>query len=126
MVVRAFSLIEVMVASALLSAFSSASSLGMHQERVTVGMHLAESRMEELLLLYPDNDALKEVVQAPLVFTRSGALVPTGGTGVNGIYYTVAWTVGAGPIPRTRRIDVTVTWTEPSGPQRVVFTSHRS
>lgn len=130
---RAFSLIEVMIASALLSigmaailtAFSSASSLNTHQERVTIGMHLSEARMEELLLLYPDDDELSTAVHTPLPYTRAGAPTTTGATGTNAAFYLVGWTVSAGPMPRTRRIDVTTTWKESGRPQRVQFTSHR-
>ena len=133
MSVRAFSLIEVMIASALLSvgmaailtAFSSASSLGAHQERVTTAMHLAEARMEELLLLYPDDADLAATTHAAVPYRRDGNLTTAGATGVNAPYFQVSWVIAAGPIPRTRRIDVTTSWVESGAAQRVAFTSHR-
>ncbi len=129
---RAFSLIEVMIASALLSvgmaailtAFSSASALNSHQERVTVAMHLTESRMEELLLLYPDDDDLATSAHTAATYTRDGRPTTSGATGLNAAYYSVGWVVDAGPLARTRRLNVTTTWNEASL-QRVSFTTHR-
>lgn len=125
---RAFSLIEVMIASAMLgiglaavmSAYGSAASLESHQERVTSALHLAESRMEDLLLLYPDASELTAATHGPLGFTRDGAPAATTP------FFQVGWTVSAGPIPRSRRLEVTVTWAEPRGAQSLTLVSHRS
>ncbi|HEY1097607.1 MAG TPA: prepilin-type N-terminal cleavage/methylation domain-containing protein [Myxococcota bacterium] len=134
MAARAFSLIEVMIAStllgiglaAVLTAMSSASSLNAHQDRMTMGMHLAEARMEELLLLYPDAEALESGTHPPVVFTKNGRATTSSATGTNAPFFSVEWAIAAGPIPRTRKLDVTVRWREPTGDQRVTFTSHRS
>ncbi len=125
--VKAFSLIEVMIASAMLSiglaavmtAYGSASSLESHQEKVTQAMHLAEARMEELLLMYPDDADLGIAANTGSPFNAQGN---PGGTA----FYTVGWTVAAGPIARTRRLEVRVSWTEPRGAQQLVLVSHRS
>ena len=125
--VKAFSLIEVMIASAMLSiglaavmtAYGSAASLESHQEKVTQAMHLAEARMEELLLMYPDDAQLGIGVNTGSTFNADGN---PGGTA----FYTVGWTVAAGPIARTRRLEVRVTWVETRGAQELVLVSHRS
>jgi prepilin-type N-terminal cleavage/methylation domain-containing protein len=131
---RGFSLIEVMISSVLLSiglaaiatAFSSAASLEGHQERVTVGMHLAEARVEELLVAYPSDASLNAGTHGPVLFTRSATLTTSAVTGANAPAYTVTWTIDAGPIARTRRVVVDVAWTESSGAQHVSLTTHRT
>jgi prepilin-type N-terminal cleavage/methylation domain-containing protein len=125
---RAFSLIEVMIASAMLgvglaalmTAYGQATSLESHQERVTAALHLAEGHLENLLLRYPDSPDLSASTHPTLGFTADGT--PT----ASAPFFNLTWTVSPGPIPRTRRIDVTVTWTEPRGPQTLSLSTHRS
>jgi len=126
---KAFSLIEVMIASAmlgigvaaLLTAYGTASGLGGHQERVTGALHVAEAQMENLLLRFPDSPDLSTgSAHGPLTFARTGQ--PTGPA-----FYTLTWTVAPGPIPRTRRIEVTGTWAEGQrGAQTLSLVTHRS
>lgn len=125
---KAFSLIEVMIASALLgiglaammTAFGQATALESHQERVTAALHLAEGQLENLLLRYPDSPDLDVATHPPLGFTADGTPTTTAP------YFNLEWTVSAGPIPRTRRVQVTVTWTEPRGAQTLSLATHRS
>jgi prepilin-type N-terminal cleavage/methylation domain-containing protein len=134
MLKRGFSLIEVIISSVLLSiglaaiatAFGSAASLEGHQERVTIGMHLAEARVEELLVAYPNDASLSAGTHGPVLFTHTAALTTTAGTGANAPVFAVTWTIDAGPIARTRRVVVDVAWTESSGAQRVSLTTHRT
>jgi hypothetical protein len=124
---KAFSLIEVMIASSLLgiglaammTAYGQATSLESHQERVTAALHLAEGQLENLLLRYPDSPDLALTDHPALTFAADGTPSTTP-------FFEVGWAVTAGPIPRTRRIEVTVTWNEPRGPQTLTLATHRS
>ena len=126
---RAFSLIEVMIASAMLgiglaalvTAIGTASSLGSHQERVTAALHLAEGQMEELLLRFPDAPDLRTgTAHGPLGFTSAGERT------TSKPYYTVTWQTSPGPIARTRRLEVTISWLEGVRAQTLTLASHRS
>jgi prepilin-type N-terminal cleavage/methylation domain-containing protein len=125
---KAFSLIEVMIASAMLgiglaalmTAHGTAAGLSTHQERVTAALHLAEGQMENLLLRFPDSSDLSVgAAHGPITFSSAGQ--PTGTP-----FYSLSWTVSPGPIPRTRRVDVTVNWTEGQRAQTLTLTTHRS
>lgn len=125
---RGFSLIEVIISAAMLgiglaavmTAYGNASNLGAHQARVTTAMHLAEAELERDLLLYPDADELKAVAHPPQHFDVDG--VPTAGAS----FYALTRAVAAGPIPKTRRITVTVSWSEPTGAQTLTLSTHRT
>ena len=125
---RAFSLIEVMIASSLLgiglaavmTAYSSATGIEAHQERVSAALHLAEGQLEDLLLRYPDDEDLDTVTHAARHFTIEGSPVSTPS------FFELTWTVAAGPIPRTRRVTVDVRWPEARGQQTITLTTHRS
>jgi prepilin-type N-terminal cleavage/methylation domain-containing protein len=126
---RGFSLIEVMIASAmlgiglaaLLTAFGTASGLETHQERVTAALHLAEGRMEELLLRFPDSPDLRTgVAHGPVGYTSLGDATTTNP------FFQVTWRASAGPIARTRRLEVKVTWKEGPRDQSLTLASHRS
>jgi len=106
--------------AAVLTAYGSANSLELHQ--VTSAMHLAEGRLEELLLQFPDSEDLKAKDHTPLRFKADGTATTTPAA----VFFSVDWTVSPGPIPRTRRLDVTVTWGEDRGPQQLTLSTHRS
>jgi len=125
---KGFSLIEVMIASSLLgiglaammTAYGQATSLESHQERVTTALHLAEGQLENLLLRYPDSPDLAQTGHTALTFAADGTPSPPTP------FFRLEWAVMAGPIPRTRRIMVRVTWNEPRGPQTLDLSTHRS
>jgi prepilin-type N-terminal cleavage/methylation domain-containing protein len=126
---RGFSLIEVMIASAMLgiglaalvTAYGTASGLESHQERVTAALHVAEGRMEELLLRFPDAADLRTgPTHGPVGFTSTGEPTTTNP------YYTVTWQTSPGPIARTRRLEVKVSWQEGLRAQSLTLASHRS
>jgi hypothetical protein len=106
--------------SAVMSAYGTASSLEAHQERVTQALHLAEARMEELLLMYPDDADLAVATYVGTGFKADGTPTTTSPL------FTVGWAVGPGPVARIRRLEVKVTWAEPRGAQQLVLVSHRS
>ena len=128
MIGRGFSLIEVIISASMLSvglaailtAYGNGSHIGAHQERVTVAMHLAEAQLEEALLLYPDADELKSVAHPPIHYTIDGNVSPSAS------YFSTLRSVEPGPIPKTRKVSVTVSWSEPTGPQTLTLTTHRS
>jgi len=131
---RAFSLIEVLIASALLgigvtamvSGYRSATSLEAHQEKVSVALHVGERVVEELLLRYREDVdiAVDGAVRPtpPLRFGADGTPVTTGGL------YSVTWRATPGPVSGSRKLDVTVNWTEQAftGAQSLVLTTHRN
>jgi prepilin-type N-terminal cleavage/methylation domain-containing protein len=126
---KAFSLIEVMIASSLLgiglaavmTAYGSVSALEAHQERVSAALHLAEGQLEELLLRYPDDDDLDEDDHGPQHYTIDGTPV------TSPAFFQLSWDVQPGPIARTRRVSVEVRWSEQQrGTQTITLTTHRS
>ncbi len=125
---KAFSLIEVIVASSLLgiglaavmTAYGSVTALEAHQERVSAAMHLAEGHLEALLLRYPDDEDLGANGHGPEHFTIDGSATAAPG------FFVLTWNVDAGPIARTRRITVDVSWTELRGTQKISLATHRS
>jgi prepilin-type N-terminal cleavage/methylation domain-containing protein len=132
--VRGFSLIEVLVASALLgigatamiTGYRTATSLEAHQEKVSVALHVAERVVEELLLRYRDDADLAvdgaSHPASPLRFGADGRAVDSGGL------YRVTWRSTVGPVVGSRKLDVTVAWNEPpfTGEQSLVLTTHRN
>lgn len=132
--VRAFSLIEVMIASALLgigvaavvSGYRSATNLESHQERVSTALHVAEGVVESLLLRYRDDPDISISTtshpSSPLRFDADGTPVATGGL------YAATWRASAGPVTGSRKLDVVVTWQEQgfAGTQSLALTTHRN
>lgn len=131
---RGFSLIEVVIASALLgigvaallTGYRSAASLEAHQERVSTALHVAEGVVEALLLRYRDDPDLAISTTphpaTPLKFDVAGTPVATAG------FYAATWRASAGPIPGSRKVDVVVTWQESAlaGTQSLALTTHRN
>lgn len=116
---RGFSLIEVMVSSTMLiagltgiiSAISTTTSLHQHQRRITQGIAIGESVVEELLIRpISDTDLTSGNHPAtPLQFDADGDRVVSGSGA-----YTVDWDVSSAPpaVPLMRTIKVNVRWTE--------------
>jgi prepilin-type N-terminal cleavage/methylation domain-containing protein len=131
---RGFSLIEVVIASALLgigvaavvTGYRSAASLEAHQERVSTALHVAEGVVESLLLRYRDDPDIAVSTTShpstPLTFDAAGTPVATGGL------YAATWRASAGPVAGSRKLDVVVTWQEPgfTGRQSLALTTHRN
>lgn len=121
---RAFSLLEVMVSGAMLiagptgivSAMSTAAGLQAHQRKVSHGIHIAESVLEELLIR-PVADAELDFgthPSTPLQYDDDGDRLITG-TGA----YQVQWTVSPPPpaVDAMRTVTTRVTWTEGTTPK---------
>ncbi len=123
-----FTLIEVMLASAILligiaglvSGLSSANVTSSHQRYMTQALHICEANTEALLLRTAGDAVLASGSHGPLLFDMNGAKVASGGV------FAVTWTVaGDVPIGGMKRLSVTTTWTENSGEKSVSLTTDR-
>jgi prepilin-type N-terminal cleavage/methylation domain-containing protein len=141
---RGFSLIEVMAAAAILgvglaatfSAFSGGTSLFEHQRHTTVGIHLSEGKLEELLIRASSDVELQPgTVFGPEWFDRSGiasgvATCPasTAGTPPTSAdcRYRVTWESVPGGVPKVRVLTVTTTWAERGEPKSISFSTQRN
>ncbi len=140
---RAFSLIEVMAASAIFavglggifSAFGTSAHQFEHQRHTTYGIHLTEGKMEELLLRVSSDPQL----QAGSVFgpdwfdnrgfpAASGCPAATGGLPPESAAcrYRVTWSSEPGLVPQVRVTTVTVTWNEREVAKHVSLTTQRN
>lgn len=126
---RAFSMIEVIIAAALLglgvagilSAYSTATNLDNHQHRVSSALHVGESVVEELLLLQQIDADLTAGSHGPRGYDVDGNRLAGAG------FYAVNWVISPGPHARARRIEVRVTWSDRIGPsQSLTLVTHRS
>ena len=80
-----------------------------HQQNMVGAVHVAETTMETLLLLYPDDARLSDGAHTGPHYDKIGNL--SGSTGM----FATSWTVGAGvPLAGARTIEVVVTWSERS------------
>jgi hypothetical protein len=150
-----FSLIEVMVSSALflasvtgvVSAVSSASTVYEHQRRLTQAVSVGEYKMEELLLRYSNHDDLMVtsianssgvlVSGTPKIACLTPKLVPVtcpvstmSGTQISlgsnsGPDYLVYWFVSAAPVQGLKQIDMVVTWRESVGQRELRLMTYR-
>jgi prepilin-type N-terminal cleavage/methylation domain-containing protein len=126
---RGFTIIEVMIASVIFilsvagatSAMRTASMQFQNQRHLTVGLQVAETVIEGLLLHFQSSDALDPGVHTS-EFDGNGeasAVAVPGG-------YRATWTVKpADPIDALRRIDVVVTWTLDGAPHGVSLFTYR-
>lgn len=127
---RGFSLLEVMVASALflvslsgvISGIGSLSRVEEHQRRMTVATTCGEAAMEEILLRYVGHPDLDIGNRFTRFFNARGELVdaqdPAGMTAVA--------TIGRLPaIPSLKEVKMTVTWTESSGEKSIEYFTYR-
>lgn len=127
---RGFTLLEVMVASALLlfgiaavvAGLSHATKTGKHQRYVTQGIHVAESVLENLLLANAGHPDLESGAHGPRWFNEVGEQLGA----ANGSTFEANWTVVLNePIPDMKRLTVTVTWLEDNVERRLSLTTDR-
>ena len=77
-----------------------------HQQNVVGAVHVAETTLETLLLLYPDDARLAQGHHVGPSFDKIGNRAAGG-------MFATTWTVEAGqPLPGARTIEVQVTWSE--------------
>lgn len=124
---RGFSIIEVMVSSAMflitatavVSGASTATNAYEHQRRVTEGLALAEYHLEELLLRYAAHTDLSPGV----THSRCAGDLNDDAS----CRYTLEWTVQPAPgASGLRQIDLNIRWTETGArPQRVALVTYR-
>lgn len=143
MSLRAFSLIEVMAAvaifgvglAAVFSCMNVVSQQFEHQRHTTFALHLAEARMEELLLrLANDAELVAGSDQGPVWFDQRGFVTPAGcpssTTGTppetTACRYRVTWRTAAAGIARMRSLAVTVAWNERGSLRSVGLTTQRN
>jgi Prokaryotic N-terminal methylation motif len=113
---RGFSMLEVLISGAVLliaitgyvQLFRQVEMTYQHQRLMTQALHVAEARVEELLILYADDPWLAPgITHAGPGFDRTGKPVSASPT------FTTSWIVTGGvPLPGTRKVEVTVTWQE--------------
>lgn len=141
---RAFSLIEVMSAAAILgvglaatfTAFGTGSQLFEHQRHTSHAIHLSEAKLEELLMrAATDTELGVGPTFGPTWFTRTGfastdATCPATTTGLPpntpGCRYRVTWSAAAGGVPNVRVLTVTTTWNERGQEKRIFFSTQRN
>lgn len=113
---RGFGLLEVIISGSLLliglagvvQFAAHAEKMSGHQQSMVGAVHVAETTMETLLLLYPDDARLTNGPHTGPRFDKVGNKTPTG-------LFATSWTVEAGvPLPGARTVEVVVTWTERS------------
>jgi prepilin-type N-terminal cleavage/methylation domain-containing protein len=143
---RGFSLIEVMAAAAIFAAglaaifttFATASGLFEHQRHTTHGIHLAEAKMEELLLrVSSDSELVAGPTFGPQWFDSRGfAAGPGCPTATSGVpaetaacRYRVTWS--SAPLPgltaaSVRVTTVTTAWGERGQEKSVTFSTMRN
>ena len=140
---RGCSLVEVMAAAAIFavglaaifSAFGSGAAQLEHQRHLTYGIHLTESRLEELLLWSTTDPELREgTVFGPLWFDRDGfpaaASCPNDVTGLPALStacrYRVTWQSTLGEISGVRVVSARTDWNEREQLKSVVFSTQRN
>jgi prepilin-type N-terminal cleavage/methylation domain-containing protein len=141
---RAFTLLEVMAAGAILgiglaaslSAYGSGMALFEHQRHTTHGLHLAEGKLEELLLR-PSSDLELQVgtVFGPEWFTSEGFASNGIGCGATTTgpppidercRYRVTWQATAGRVPRVRVVTVTAAWNDRGMERTMTLSTQRN
>lgn len=125
---RGFTLIEVMVASAILlvgiaavvSALSISTRTAAHQRHVTQALHVTENLMEGLLLANAGHATLDTGDHGPRWFNDVGEETDAAST------YEVRWSVEANkPIEGMKRLTVTTRWKEEARERAVSLTTDR-
>lgn len=125
---RGFSLIEVMISASLLlvglagslAAISTYQKNVAHQRHLTQGIHIAETAMEQMLLVYPSDPLLTDGDHGPQSYDEVGHHVASGGK------YNAYWSVESGiPIPGMRKLSVRVEWMEGADGRNVEFFTYR-
>ncbi len=141
---KAFSLIEVMSAAAILAvglvatftAFNSGAALFEHQRHTTNGIHLSEAKLEELLIrLASDTELVVGTPFGPEWYDKEGIASPPGcPTGIAAVpestascRYRVTWQSSVLPdVPSIRVVTVTTAWNERGLKKEVTFSTQRN
>lgn len=136
---KGFSLIEVMVSSALLviaitgtlSAFSSATRVYEHQRKTTYAITIAESTLEDLLMRFQGDNQTKVsgAEYGPHCYSRDGKFLKdaSSSTCPGGTYYEVSWLSSqVGTYNKVIRLGVTVRWEETQGQKTIQLSTLRN
>jgi prepilin-type N-terminal cleavage/methylation domain-containing protein len=142
---RAFSLIEVMSAAAIVgvglaatfTALGTGAQLFEHQRHTTHGIHLSEGKLEELLMRNStDAELVSGSTFGPEWYTSLGFATPaascatTTTTGVPPLSdtcrYRVTWSSAPGGVPNVRVLTVTTAWNERGQEKSVSFQTQRN
>jgi prepilin-type N-terminal cleavage/methylation domain-containing protein len=140
---RAFSLVEVMAASAIFavglaaifSAFGTSAQQFEHQRHTTYALHLAEAKMEELLLrVSSDPELAAGTTFGPNWFDMRGfpstTACPSATTGLPALSsscrYRVTWSSVPAQVPQVRITTVVATWNERESEKSVQFATQRN
>ncbi len=142
-VTRAFSLIEVMAASAIFAAglaaiftaFGTSTTLFEHQRHMTHGIHLTEGKLEELLLrVSSDSELAAGAVFGPEWFDARAFPAPAGCPNATagdppataGCRYRVTWSSSPSGVRGVRVTTVTTSWRERGGTRSTSFSTQRN
>ncbi|MDP2342181.1 MAG: prepilin-type N-terminal cleavage/methylation domain-containing protein [Deltaproteobacteria bacterium] len=140
---KAFSLVEVMAAAAIFAvglgaiftAFGTASQSFEHQRHMTHGIHLAEAKMEELLLRVSSDPELQAgTTFGPNWFDSRGfpstAACASAVVGMPALStscrYRITWSSAPALVPQVRITTVTASWNERELEKRVQFATQRN
>ncbi|MCP4504665.1 MAG: prepilin-type N-terminal cleavage/methylation domain-containing protein [Deltaproteobacteria bacterium] len=136
---RGFSLIEVMVSSALLviaitgtlTAFTSATRVYEHQRKSTHAITIAESTLEDLLLRFQGDNQTKIYAgeYGPHCYSRVGKFLKDASSSScpDGTYYNVTWVSSAVDLlDDIIRLEVIVRWNEAQGAKDIRLTTLRN
>jgi prepilin-type N-terminal cleavage/methylation domain-containing protein len=141
---RAFTLIEVMAAGAILAiglaatltAWGNGMALFEHQRHTTHGLHLAEAKLEELLMRVSSDPELQVgTVFGPEWFTAEGlgsngvgCPTTTGGVppSTPGCRYRVTWEASPGGVAKVRVVSVKASWNERGVERSIILNTQRN
>lgn len=139
---RGFSVIEVMMAAAIFgiglagifTAFNTAGMQFEHQRHTTQGIHLAEAKMEELLLAASTDGALLPgLIHGPAWYDPRGFASGSCDASTTGVpastatcRYRVTWEARPSPVPGVRILTVTTDWAERGQRRSVSFNTQRN
>jgi len=119
----------------IFSAFGTAGSQFEHQRHTTQGIHLAEAKMEELLLATStDGLLIAGVVQGPVWFDVQGFASTAGCPGATGgvpessqnCRYRITWESAPSLVSGVRILTVTAAWAEKGQTKSLAFSTQRN
>ena len=127
---RGFSLIEVMVAAAVFMAavagvfmgLRAAMSMHLHQNKLMPAVHIAESMLEEMLIMYADSPELTDGTHTACYRTDGSINDPCSVPP----QYQARWLVADdNPRAGVKRIAVTVSWLENTRSRQISFFTYK-